>query len=118
MYPQSPRSPVNFCDDEMSYRSVEQRISEIGNPSVRSRAQNAAYLLGASQTMPAPSQEEVNQLRAVQACYDAMSGINAGVDNRDGLLTGSPESDTCKSNVYLNCYTLAHTSGSPVLHSH
>ncbi|KAH9977571.1 hypothetical protein BJV74DRAFT_953469 [Russula compacta] len=58
-------------------------ISNTSNPSTCSRVQKYAYLLGASSEMLELTQEEINQHRAVQSCYEAMSGIDpALLDSR------------------------------------
>lgn len=68
-------------------------ISNISNPSARSRVQKYAYLLGASSEMPELTQEEINQHRAVQSCYKAMSGIDpALLDSR----ASSPAGEICE----------------------
>jgi hypothetical protein len=73
------------------------------SPSIRGRAQKTAYLLGASQTMPELSQEEINQMRAIQACDNAMSGVDADAPTQDRSSTDSTNNlnGSCKSNVCL-----------------
>ena len=68
-------------------QSINLLIDALPSAHQRSRAQTAAYLLGARQELPDVDENEINRIRAVRLVYDAMADQPTSTHSL-GLTTG------------------------------
>jgi hypothetical protein len=88
----SPGSTQTSHDSRVvQTRNINNTVDSISSAARRSRAQTAAYLLGAHQQLPDIDDEETNRVRAVQLFYSSEALVPEGLrqveDHHDPVLS-------------------------------